>query len=263
MRLPTVVKAIAAIVLATLGVATGIAVAAGGVNGFAGSYRGFFMNTIGGAVSQGTFTATFNPSRHKRLDGSITLSGGTDTYPMRFRLTGPNEFTYSSARPLSLLARGVATPFGDGSSRELAGYHAHAGEGLPKRGTLFFLQSLPAANPPAAGGTWNGTFTLGTQQGSAQITVASQHGSAFDGVALVPAVQTPGFPFFGTIGDLNGDGRAPVHAIGAAPGVRYQLDGAYTGPTAAAPSHMQLALTANYADGTVLNGNVEINGAGG
>jgi hypothetical protein len=262
MRVSTVLKVLGATVLAVLGIATGLATAAGGINGFVGSYRGFVMNTIGGAVSH-TFTATFNPSHHQRLDGSITISGRTDTYPMRFRLTGPNEFTYASARPLSLLAHGVATPFGDGSSRELAGYHAHAGWGLPKRGTLFFLQSLPAVSPPAVGGSWTGTFTLEAQQGSAQITVASQHGSAFDGVALVPAVQTPGFPFLGTIGDLNGDGRASVHAIGAAPGVRYQLDGAYTGPTAAAPSHLQLALTATYADGTVLNGNVEINGSGG
>ena len=262
MRFPTVVKVLGATVLAVLGIVTGIATAAGDVNGFVGSYRGFVMNTIGGVVSH-TFTVTFNPSRHQRLDGSLTISGRTDTFPMRFRLTGPNEFTVASARPLSLLAHGVATPFGDGSSRELAGYRAHAGFGFPKRGALFFLQSLPAANPPAVSGAWTGTFTLGTQQGSAQITVASQHGSAFDGVALVPAVQTPGFPFFGTIGDLNGDGRAPVHAIGAAPGVRYQLDGTYTGPTAAAAAHMQLALTATYADGTVLSANVELTGPGG
>lgn len=219
-------RAVATLVLGVAGLWAGAAIGAGDVNGFAGGYQGFFMNTIGG-LTAGNFTMTLSGSHNRQLEG--TLTAASTTVPFHVTIGASNVFTAVSGGPFGFVVHGNVTDFGDGSSISTADYKLRGPAGN-EGGTLVFLQSFNTSNPSQLPPSMSGRFLRDDGQTGDLSLRLSQKGSEFQGVAMFAGIP---FPFVGTIGAGNppaGDkaGSAPVHAISVSLAGTLTIDGSFS-----------------------------------
>lgn len=121
----------------------------------------------------------------------------------------------------------------------------------PDTGRLVFVRGFaPGGDARQLPGSMTGAFSLGDQKGSVRILIGLREGSEFMGEAVI---GEDSLKFTGAVGTPPDPvRRAPIRAAGVAPGVSYFLDGILIGGS------VEAKVTALYADGTMLTGEVQL-----